>query len=81
MQRHVEPRPLLQVVQGCGQLLHRLVVARVRDAEDREHPDRVFVDRSEHPLGREIRMLLGDRDVAGFDVPVRGELLPDHLDG
>ena len=61
-------------------LLDRLVLAGVGGAEDRDHADRVLVDPGHHVVGVDDVAVLGDRDVAGFDVPVAAELLPDHLD-
>ena len=70
----------LQLVQGLGHLLHWLVRAGVGDAEGRHDHDRVLV----HPLqhrGRIHHVPAGcHRDLADFDVPVTGELVPDHLD-
>ena len=66
-------------VERGGELLHRLVRAVVRDAEDRDDPDGVLVDRGEHAFGREVRLLLRDRHVARLDLEVVRELLPHHL--
>ena len=68
-----------EVVERGRELLHRFVHAVVRDAEDRHDADRVLVDRREHALGREVRLLLRDRHVARLDLAVVRELLPHDL--
>ncbi len=77
--RHVEPRSLVQVVERAGELLDGLVDTVVRDAEDRHHADRVLVHRCQHPLSGQVGLLLRDGHVPGLDVPIVRELLPDHL--
>ena len=70
----------LQLVERMGHGLHRLVGAGVGDAEGGDDHDRVLV----HPLKHRGWIhgvgAMGHRDLAHFDVPVAGELVPYHLD-
>ena len=70
----------LQPVEGAGQGLNRLVGAGIGDTERGDDHDRVLV----HPLQHRGRVhavaARGHRDLAHFDVPVPGELVPHHLD-
>ena len=69
----------LQLVEGLGHGRHVLVGAGVGDAEGRHDHDRVLV----HPFQHRGRVhgvaAMRHRDLAHFDVPVAGELVPYHL--
>ena len=70
----------LQLVQRLRHLLHRLVRAGVGDAEGRHDHDRVLVHPLQHRGGIHGVVAMGHRDLAHLDIPVAGELVPDHLD-
>ncbi len=78
--RDVEP--VLGVVRHhpVVDLLDGLELAGVGGAEDRDHADGVLVDAIHDGVGIDDEARLGDRYVAGLDVPVPTELLPDDLD-
>ena len=80
MDRHVDPRSLLQVVERGADLLHRLVRAVEGRAEDRDDADRVLVAPLDRLLGGEVEAVAFHRDEAHLDVPVVRELLPADLD-
>ena len=80
MDRDVEPRRRLDLIELRGDLRDRLVGARVRDAHDRDDADRVLVDVLLELEPVEHRVLLADGDESHLDVPVVAELLPAHLD-
>ena len=69
----------LDAVQGFGDLCDRLIDAGIGDAHDRDDADRVLVDVLVEFESIEALVLVGDRNVAGLDVPVVAELLPAHL--
>ena len=78
--RDINPRLLLVLVEDLGDLLDRLVVARVGRPEDDKDADRVLVDRVPHQVGvQAVRALLRDRQDAGLDVKVARELLQRDL--
>ncbi len=69
-----------QLVEGLGELEHRLVGAGVGHPEGGHHHDGVLVDLGEHLL--DVHAVLPRRhgDLPHLDVPVLGELVPHHLD-
>ena len=73
------PVSSLELVEGLGELEHRLVGAGVGDAEGGHHHDGVLVDPLEHLLHVHAVAPRGHGDLAHLDVPVLGELVPDHL--
>ena len=77
----VETGLLLQLVERLGELEHGLVGPGVGDAEGRHHHDGVLVDPFEHLLDVHLVAPRGHRDLPHLDVPVLGELVPDHLHG
>ena len=70
----------LVVVERRADLLHRLVGAVHGRAEDGDDADGVLVDVVEQPVGGQVEDVALERHVARLDLPVVGELLPDHLD-
>ena len=78
--RHGDAGPRLVVVEGRADLLHRLVAAVHRRADDGHHADRVLVHVVEQPVGGQVEDVALEAHVARLDVPVVGELLPDDLD-
>ena len=70
----------LVAVEGRADLLHRLVGPVHRRAEHRDDADGVLVHVVEQPVGGQVEDVALERDVARLDLPVVGELLPDHLD-
>ena len=77
----VETGVLLQLVERLGELEHRLVRPGVGDAEGRHHHDGVLVHPLEHLLDVHAVAPRRHRDLPHLDVPVPGELVPDHLHG
>ena len=74
------PLSRLVLVERRADLLHRLVAAVHRRAEDGDHADRVLVHVLEQPVGGQVEDVALQRHVPRLDLPVVGELLPHHLD-
>ena len=79
MDGDVEPGLVLQRVEGCADLLHRLIAAVEGRAQDGHHADRVLIALRDRFLGAKVKAVALHRHHAGLDVPVAAELLPAHL--
>jgi hypothetical protein len=77
--RDVDPLTLLEVVERCADLLHRLVRTVEGRAEHRDDTDRVLVAEFHRFFRGEVEAVSVHRDEPHLDVPVLRELLPADL--
>ena len=80
MDRNVEPRGRLELIERVGDRLDRLIAAVERDPQRGHHADGVLVAAGEHFLRRHEQTVFFHRDFAQLDVPVARELVPADLD-
>src|SRR5258708_7054476 len=79
MDRNVEPRLPLELIEGLGDRLDRLIAAVERDPKRGHHADRVFVAAGHHFRRAHEETVFFHRYFAQLDVPVAGELVPADL--